>query len=80
MQNIALAYDILIARPISGSKKMLLWFPLKRLNNLFCSLFNASQVLCQNPLSVRASLLCFLAARSEEKEQQGQIKETTSVK
>jgi len=68
MQNITLAYDILTARPIQVLKKMLLWFPLKRLNNLLCSFFNASQVLCENALSVRASLLCFLAVSKKNKD------------
>ena len=79
MQNIVLAHDIPIAKPFSGSKKMLLWSPLEHLNNLLCSSFNAFQVFCQNPLLVRTSLLCFSEACREEKEH-GQIKETTSVK
>lgn len=58
---------------------MLLWFPLKHLNNLICSSFDAFQVFCQNPLLVRTSLLWFSQAAKEEKEH-GQIKGTASVK
>jgi len=62
-------------------EEMLLWFPLalKNLNNLMRSRFDAFQVLCQNPLLVRTSLLCFSPAANEERKH-GQIKWTTSVK